>query len=43
VQGAVEEASLGAMRAQFETNVFGLVRLCQLALPAMRDAAAAGS
>src|ERR1044072_2120964 len=25
-----------AIRRQFETNVFGLVRMCQLALPGMR-------
>ena len=35
-QGALEETSLAQWRAQFETNVFGVVRLCQLALPAMR-------
>ncbi|HEY2696368.1 MAG TPA: SDR family NAD(P)-dependent oxidoreductase [Pseudonocardiaceae bacterium] len=34
--GPVEEVPLDALRAQFETNVFGLVRLCQLALPGMR-------
>jgi NAD(P)-dependent dehydrogenase (short-subunit alcohol dehydrogenase family) len=34
--GAVESVSLERLRAQFETNVFGLVRMCQLALPAMR-------
>jgi NAD(P)-dependent dehydrogenase (short-subunit alcohol dehydrogenase family) len=38
LQGPVEEASLGAVRAQFETNVFGLVRLSQLVLPEMRAA-----
>jgi NAD(P)-dependent dehydrogenase (short-subunit alcohol dehydrogenase family) len=38
LQGPVEECSLDAVRAQFETNVFGLVRLCQLVLPAMRAA-----
>src|SRR5437588_9675593 len=35
--GPVEEVPLDALRAQFETNVFGLVRLCQLALPGMRQ------
>ncbi|HJP74009.1 MAG TPA: SDR family NAD(P)-dependent oxidoreductase [Pseudonocardiaceae bacterium] len=34
--GPVEEVSLDALRVQFETNVFGLIRLCQLALPGMR-------
>jgi NAD(P)-dependent dehydrogenase (short-subunit alcohol dehydrogenase family) len=37
-QGALEEVPLDRWRAQFETNVFGVVALCQLALPAMRDA-----
>lgn len=36
--GPIEEVSLDAMRRQFETNVFGAVRLCQLVLPAMRRA-----
>ncbi len=36
--GAVEELPLESYRAQFETNVFGLVRLCQLVLPGMRVA-----
>jgi len=35
--GAVESVALRAVRAQFETNVFGLVRMCQLVLPAMRE------
>ena len=35
--GAVESVALDAVRAQFETNVFGLVRMCQLVLPAMRE------
>jgi short-subunit dehydrogenase len=35
--GPVEEVSLDRLRAQFETNVFGAIRLCQLALPAMRE------
>src|SRR5204862_4275403 len=34
--GAVESVPMDAVRKQFETNVFGLVRLCQLVLPAMR-------
>ena len=34
--GAVESVAPEALRKQFETNVFGLVRMCQLALPAMR-------
>src|SRR5213592_2506898 len=35
--GAVEEVPLDAVRRQFETNVFGLVRLTQMVLPGMRD------
>jgi NAD(P)-dependent dehydrogenase (short-subunit alcohol dehydrogenase family) len=38
LQGPVEEATPDAVRAQFETNVFGLVRLTQLVLPGMRAA-----
>ena len=34
--GAVETVPLDEVRRQFETNVFGLVRMCQLALPGMR-------
>lgn len=34
--GAVEDVPVERMRAQFETNVFGLVRMCQLVLPGMR-------
>src|SRR4051794_20966668 len=34
--GAVESVKLDDVRAQFETNVFGLVRMCQLVLPGMR-------
>ena len=34
--GAVEEVPLDAVRRQFETNVFGLLRLTQLVLPGMR-------
>jgi len=36
LQSAVEVISLDAVRTLFETNLFGAVRLCQLALPAMR-------
>jgi len=34
--GAVESVGLDEVRAQFETNVFGLVRMSQLVLPSMR-------
>jgi NAD(P)-dependent dehydrogenase (short-subunit alcohol dehydrogenase family) len=34
--GALETVPMERLRAQFETNVFGLVRMCQLALPGMR-------
>ncbi len=34
--GALETVALDDLRAQFETNVFGLVRMCQLVLPGMR-------
>ena len=34
--GALETLPMERLRAQFETNVFGLVRMCQLALPGMR-------
>jgi NAD(P)-dependent dehydrogenase (short-subunit alcohol dehydrogenase family) len=36
--GAVETIAMADLRRQFETNVFGLVRLCQLVLPSMRAA-----
>ena len=35
--GAIETVSMDDVRRQFETNVFGLVHLCQLVLPAMRE------
>ena len=38
--GPVEEVPIDAVRRQFETNVFGLVRLTQLVLPGMRAAGA---
>ena len=34
--GAIESVKLDDVRAQFETNVFGLIRMCQLVLPGMR-------
>jgi len=34
--GALETVPLDRLRAQFETNVFGLLRMCQLVLPGMR-------
>ncbi|MGV9711116.1 SDR family NAD(P)-dependent oxidoreductase [Gordonia sp. NPDC003424] len=36
--GAMESIPLDDLRRQFETNVFGLVRMCQLVLPGMRRA-----
>jgi NAD(P)-dependent dehydrogenase (short-subunit alcohol dehydrogenase family) len=38
--GAVESIALEDVRRQFETNVFGLIRMCQLVLPGMRRAGA---
>ena len=35
-EGTVEEVPMEVIRRQFETNVFGLVRLTQLVLPGMR-------
>jgi NADP-dependent 3-hydroxy acid dehydrogenase YdfG len=35
--GAVESVNLDEIRTQFETNVFGLVRMSQLVLPKMRE------
>jgi NAD(P)-dependent dehydrogenase (short-subunit alcohol dehydrogenase family) len=34
--GALERVPLDDVRRQFETNVFGLLRMCQLVLPGMR-------
>ena len=34
--GALETVPLNDVRRQFETNVFGLLRMCQLVLPGMR-------
>jgi NAD(P)-dependent dehydrogenase (short-subunit alcohol dehydrogenase family) len=36
--GALETLPMDSVRRQFETNVFGLLRLCQLVLPGMRAA-----
>jgi NAD(P)-dependent dehydrogenase (short-subunit alcohol dehydrogenase family) len=35
--GAVESVPMDQVRRQFETNVFGLIRMCQLVLPGMRE------
>src|SRR4051812_43864277 len=34
--GAAESVKMDDVRRQFETNVFGLLRMCQLVLPGMR-------
>jgi NAD(P)-dependent dehydrogenase (short-subunit alcohol dehydrogenase family) len=36
--GAIETIPMDSVRRQFETNVFGLMRMCQLVLPSMRGA-----
>ena len=38
VSGAIEAVPLDAVRTEFETNVFGYVRMAQLVLPGMRGA-----
>jgi NAD(P)-dependent dehydrogenase (short-subunit alcohol dehydrogenase family) len=38
LNGPIEELEMDKLRHQFETNVFGLVRLTQLVLPGMRRA-----
>jgi NAD(P)-dependent dehydrogenase (short-subunit alcohol dehydrogenase family) len=35
--GAIETVAMDDVRRQFETNVFGLIRMCQLCLPGMRE------
>jgi short-subunit dehydrogenase len=35
--GAIETIPMDSIRAQFDTNVFGLIRMCQLVLPKMRE------
>jgi NAD(P)-dependent dehydrogenase (short-subunit alcohol dehydrogenase family) len=37
LEGAAEVTPMDEIRRQFETNVFGLFRLCQLVLPGMRE------
>jgi NAD(P)-dependent dehydrogenase (short-subunit alcohol dehydrogenase family) len=36
LEGCFEETPMELVRRQFETNVFGLTRMCQLVLPGMR-------
>src|ERR671932_1830348 len=36
LSGAIETVDMEDVRRQFETNVFGLIRMCQLVLPSMR-------
>jgi NAD(P)-dependent dehydrogenase (short-subunit alcohol dehydrogenase family) len=36
LSGPIEQVPIDDVRRQFETNVFGLVRMCQLVLPGMR-------
>jgi len=36
--GPIEEIPIESVRQNFETNVFGLLRMCQLVLPGMRNA-----
>ncbi len=38
LSGALETLEMASVRRQFETNVFGLLRLTQLVLPGMREA-----
>ena len=35
--GAIEELAMDDLRRQFETNLFGLIRMTQLVLPGMRE------
>ena len=37
LSGALETVAMDDVRRQFETNVFGLLRMCQLCLPSMRE------
>jgi NADP-dependent 3-hydroxy acid dehydrogenase YdfG len=36
LSGAIESVSMEEVRKQFDTNVLGLIRMCQLVLPGMR-------
>src|ERR1700754_4716578 len=36
--GAIETIPMASVRKQFETSVFGLIRMCQLVLPGIREA-----
>ncbi len=38
--GPIEEIAVDDVRKNFETNVFGLLRMCQMVLPKMREAGA---
>ena len=37
LSGALETLDLDTVQRQFDTNVFGLLRMCQLVLPSMRE------
>jgi NAD(P)-dependent dehydrogenase (short-subunit alcohol dehydrogenase family) len=37
IAGSIEDTSIAEAKAQFETNFFGSVRVCQAALPRMRE------